>query len=615
MRNIASLTALLIVSLGFSQDKYQVSIDLTKAKNDKVPVEISVPKTDQEEIEYHMPKIVPGTYSISDFGRFVVGFKALDKNGDQLEFEKISTNRWLIKNAALLDKITYRIEDSFDNFSGYGKNKLFEPGGTSIESEEGVFVMNTFGFIGYMDGEKFRPFELTIIHDEKIKGTTSLKKIKETSTSDTYTTENYHSLADAPLMYCEPDIVSKEIAGANILVSVYSPNKVLSAKDVMDNIDELMEAQASYLGGKLPVDRYTYLIYLFDSPTLSGSWGALEHSYSSLYALPEMEPGRISQMVKDISAHEFLHIVTPLNIHSEEIHNFNYIKPEMSQHLWLYEGVTEYSTHHVQIKYDLYEIDDFLNEMRNKIIRQVQYDVDIPYTEFSKNILEGKNEKRYGDVYAGGALIAMCLDLTIIKSTNGEKDLQWLLQELSKEYGPMKAFKDEDLFDEIERGTSPEAGDFLRKYVAGVKPLPLKEVLEWAGIDYAAESENNVIATGNFTPALNDQQEISIASTKEMDDFGKKLGLLEGDVLLTWNGEKLTFKNFQQIMDRFYKEVNEGDKVEVLIRRKIWGKEKEKKLKAKAIIVKSFEKHTMNLTKNPTEEQLRIRNAWLNAQN
>ncbi|MBC6399720.1 MAG: hypothetical protein GDA42_01855 [Ekhidna sp.] len=124
MRNIASLTTLLIVSLGFSQDKYQVSIDLTKAKNDKVPVEISVPKTDQEEIEYHMPKIVPGTYSISDFGRFVVGFKALDKNGDQLEFEKISTNRWLIKNAALLDKITYRIEDSFDNFSGYGKNKL-----------------------------------------------------------------------------------------------------------------------------------------------------------------------------------------------------------------------------------------------------------------------------------------------------------------------------------------------------------------------------------------------------------------------------------------------------------------------------------------------------------
>ncbi|MBC6401082.1 MAG: peptidase M61 [Ekhidna sp.] len=475
--------------------------------------------------------------------------------------------------------------------------------------------MNTFGFIGYMDGEKFRPFELTIIHDEKIKGTTSLKKIKETSTSDTYTTENYHSLADAPLMYCEPDIVSKEIAGANILVSVYSPNKVLSAKDVMDNIDELMEAQASYLGGKLPVDRYTYLIYLFDSPTLSGSWGALEHSYSSLYALPEMEPGRISQMVKDISAHEFLHIVTPLNIHSEEIHNFNYIKPEMSQHLWLYEGVTEYSAHHVQIKYDLYEIDDFLNEMRNKIIRQVQYDVDIPYTEFSKNILEGKNEKRYGDVYAGGALIAMCLDLTIIKSTNGEKDLQWLLQELSKEYGPMKAFKDEDLFDEIERRTSPEAGDFLRKYVAGVKPLPLKEVLEWAGIDYAAESENNVIATGNFTPALNEQQEISIASTKEMDDFGKKLGLLEGDVLLTWNGEKLTLKNFQQIMDRFYKEVNEGDKVEVLIRRKIWGKEKKKKLKAKAIIVKSFEKHTMNLTKNPTEEQLRIRNAWLNAQN
>ena len=134
----------------------------------------------------------------------------------------------------------------------------------------------------------------------------------------------------------------------------------------MDNIDELMEAQAKYLGGTLPVDRYAYLIYLFDGPTISGAWGALEHSYSSLYTLPEMDPERISQTVRDVAAHEFFHIVTPLNIHSEEIHNFNYIEPEMSQHLWLYEGVTEYASQHVQVKYDLFDLEDFLFEMRNK---------------------------------------------------------------------------------------------------------------------------------------------------------------------------------------------------------------------------------------------------------
>jgi predicted metalloprotease with PDZ domain len=33
---------------------------------------------------------------------------------------------------------------------------------------------------------------------------------------------------------------------------------------------------------------------------------------------------------------------TPLSIHSKEIQDFDYNDPKMSQHLWMYEGVTEY---------------------------------------------------------------------------------------------------------------------------------------------------------------------------------------------------------------------------------------------------------------------------------
>lgn len=607
------ITSLLLV-VGISlagQDNYQITIDLTKTKEDKVPVEILLPAITEDEVEYHMPKIVPGTYSISDFGRFVVDFQALDSTGNSLEFENTSINKWVIKDATKLSKITYWIEDSFDDFDGYGANKLFEPGGMSIDGENNVYVLNTFGFVGYIDNYKFKPFELTINHDESIKGATSLEKVNETSTSDTYTAANYNFFADAPLMYCEPDIVSKEIAGANILVSVYSPNKILSAADVMDNIDELMEAQAKYLGGQLPVDRYAYLIYLFDSQSISGAFGALEHSYSSLYSLPEMDPARISQTVKDVAAHEFFHIVTPLNIHSEEIHNFNYIEPEMSQHLWLYEGVTEYSSHHVQIKYGLYGIEDFLGEMRNKMNQQDQYGVDIPYTEFSEYILEPENEERYGDVYSGGALIAMCLDLTIIKSTNGEKDLQGVLRELSKEYGPMKAFKDEELFYTIESITSPEVGAFLRSHVGGVEKLPYSEILGWAGISYSGDSELMVITAGKFTPAVNEIQEIYVADISEMNDFGKDLGLEVGDIMLEWNGNPLTLETFSTAIQEFYTNTQENDKVEVLVRREVKGKQKEKKLKAKAKLVKSSQKHELGLVENPSEDQMKIREFWL----
>ena len=611
---------LLILFIAFAtitqaQDGYSINIDLTKASDDRLPVEITVPDIAEETIEYHMPKVVPGTYSISDFGRFVDEFKAFDADGNQLEMENISTNRWIIKDASRLNKITYWIEDSFDDFEGYGNNKLFEPGGMSIEADKGVFVMNTFGFVGYVDGYKFKPFNLTIIHDEEIQGATSLKKESSTKTSDTYSAENYNFLADAPIMYSRPDILSKEIAGANILVSVYSPNKVLSAVDIMDTIDELMEAQAKYLGGKLPVDRYTYLIYLFDNQTISGSYGALEHSYSSLYTLPEMDPNRISQTVKDVAAHEFFHIVTPLNIHSEEIHNFNYIEPRMSRHLWLYEGVTEYASQHVQVKYGLYDLEDFLNEMGNKMNQQEQYNVDIPYTEFSKNILDPVNERRYGDVYAGGALIAWCLDLTIIESTNDEKDLQSVLGELSKQYGPLKAFKDEELFDEIEKITTSEVGSFLKQYVGGSEKLPYAEILGWAGIKYIPENDQMVITAGKFTPALNEDQKIYVAGIDNMNDFGKNLDLQVGDILLSWNGYEVTVESFSDVIQSFYNKTDVGDKVTVIVKRDVKGKVKEIKLKAKAKKVKSSQKHLLEEIENPSPEQQAVKTFWLETSN
>ncbi|MEM9339393.1 MAG: peptidase M61 [Bacteroidota bacterium] len=613
MKKALTLAFIATTFLSAAQDSYKVYVDLNKIADDKIPVEIMLPGIEKEEVEYHMAKVVPGTYSISDFGRFVVDFKALDKEDNELEFERKSTNRWLIKNATQLKKISYWVEDSFDNFKGYGDNKLFEPGGVGIDKRKGVYVMNTFGLVGYIDGLKFNPYELSIVHSSLVYGSTSLKRLTSDATNDTFTAQNFNFLADAPIMYCKPDTVSKEVAGAKILVSVYSPNQKLSAIDVMDNISDLMEVQAKYLGGKLPIDRYAYLIYLFDGPTISGAWGALEHSYSSLYTLPEMNPAQINQTVRDVAAHEFFHVVTPLNIHSEEIHNFNYIEPEMSEHLWLYEGVTEYSTHHVQVKYGLTDLETFLTEIGNKMVAQDQYNVDIPYTEFSKGILEPANEAKFGDVYSGGALIAMCLDLTLIKTTNGEKNLQGLIREMAERYGPFKAFKDEELFDEIEKMTNQEIGDFLRKHVSGTEPLPYEKILNWAGITYVDEATQLVATTGKFNLGVNEDQEIIIQDVSELNEFGKALGYQQNDVLISWNGQDVTIETVNAVFEEHYANTTADDKIKVVVRREVNGKEKNIKLKAKAVLVESSAKHLLEVNETATKEQLKIRHIWLSA--
>jgi len=593
-----------------AQNPYKVTIDLTDVTNDQVPVTIELPKITEDVVEYHMAKVVPGTYSISDFGRFVTDFKAYDKKGREIPADPmgLARNIYRIEDAKKLRKITYRVHDTFDKAPGYDDNIVFEPGGTSIEADKDVFVMNTFGFVGYVDGMKFNPYEVTVKHDENLYGATSLKRSSSTNSMDVFTAENFNFLADAPIMFCEPDTVTKEIAGAEIIVSVYSPNDKLGASEIMDNIYDLMVAQSKYLGGKLPVDRYAYLIYLMDYNSLSGSMGALEHSYSSLYTLPEASGEQLAQTVRDVAAHEFLHIVTPLNIHSEEIHNFDYIDPKMSEHLWLYEGVTEYSSMHVQVRYNLYDRETFLDQIKEKLTVAEQFPL-VSFTEMSENILEPKYERMYTNVYYKGALIAMCLDLHLIKYSNGQKDLPWLMRELAREYGKNQAFKDEELFNKIEQLTYPEVGNFLRTHVSGKEPLPIKEVLGWAGVNYIAEQSNKQATLGNVALGLNADQQLAIMNVSQMNDFGKAMGYEQGDVILALNDQEITLPTVRKILEEFVKTTKEGDQVKMKIKR---GDE-ELVLSAEAELVEGTDKHVLNFAEDITDEQKQVREAWLNA--
>ncbi len=474
---ILLLTIATINFYGYGQGIYSGSINLNNVQEDKLQVTVNVPSTNQSEIEYHIPKIVPGTYSISDFGRFITEFKAMESDGSILKSEKLSDNKWLIKTAEKLQQISYWVEDSYDTDKG---NAIFEPAGTNIE-EGKSFVLNTFGFFGYLKGKKNLPYEVNITHPEELYGGTSMVDENDDPLVDTFKASNYFNLADAPIMYSEPDTTTLMVGGAEILVQVYSPNKVMDSKFVMENISEILNAQKDYLGGTLPIKKYAFLIYLLGGPSLSGGFGALEHSYSSMYTLPEVNPILLAQTVKDVAAHEFFHIITPLNIHSEEIGSFDFIEPEMSQHLWMYEGVTEYSAGHVQVKHGLMDLENYLNVIEGKIVQSKSFQDDLPFTRMSKLCLD-EHKDQYQNVYQKGALIGMALDIKLRKLSNGAYGVQDLMQDLARFYGKETSFKDDELFDKIVSLTFPEVREFFNQYVAGPNSLPYKELFSDVGL-------------------------------------------------------------------------------------------------------------------------------------
>lgn len=606
--NLILITCLLAATNLMAQQVNKVSIDLINVSDDQVNVEFMPPTPSEDQVEFQIPKIVPGTYSISDFGRFISDLRAIDEAGNALTVERLSVNRWLINEATRLKKITYRVDDTFDSDLD---NVVFEPGGTNIEAENNLFTINTFGFVGYLKGYDKLPFELTVNHPSNLYGATSLTDIQADTEKDVFQAANYFDLADAPILYSVPDTTTMEVGGAEILVSVYSPNNLLTSKEVMNNVSEILNAQKNYLGGTLPIKKYAFLLYLFSGQTKSGALGALEHSYSSLYVLPDVGINRIGQIVNDVAAHEFFHIVTPLNIHAEQIGDFDFINPEMSEHLWLYEGVTEYSAQHVQVKYDLIDEEEFLTQMRTKMLTSERYNRDLAFTEMSANVLKPEYEDQYGNVYEKGALIGMCLDLILLNESEGKYDLQNLMRDLSKEYGKTKSFKDAELFDKIESLTYPSVGEFLRTYVSDNNRLPFSEILAYAGIEFAETKTVEQITLGGIQLQLNEEREIVISDLSQVNEFGKAIGYEAGDVLVSINGTEVTLANAQEVIENYTNTTEAGDKVKVVVKREIKGKKKEKKLKAKAIAIEREEKYFLQKSDQATAKQLAIRKAWL----
>jgi predicted metalloprotease with PDZ domain len=592
-----------------AQQRYSVSLDLNVVQDDRIKVVVNPPAGLTGEVEYSLPKVVPGTYSIANYGRFVQDFAVLDAKGMRLSSSKVSENTWKIEKAEHVATIEYWVNDTYD----YDKSGVFEPAGTNIEEGEN-FLLNLFGFVGYIEGKDKLPYTVNVAYPQTMYGTSALKRDSAAPGFDRWVADSYFLLHDSPIMYAAPDTASTMVGGALITIHSYSPTGMVSAAFMMNQVTDLFEATRVYLGGTLPVDRYVILAYYLVGEDFNRGFGALEHWNSTVFFLPEVPTEYIAQEIIDITAHEFLHIITPLNIHSEEIGEFNFSDPKMSKHLWMYEGVTEYTSHLVQVKAGLVTEEDFVATMQEKIESSLdRFNDRVPFTILSKYCLDIYRDE-YNNVYQKGALIGMCLDLTLLDWSDGEYDLAMLMRDLSGKYGSEKSFKDDALFDDIEAFTAPEIREFFIRYVEGAEPLPLEECFAYAGIAYRAERELTLLSFTGASYSVNETTgRLIVLEADDMDDFGKGLVLVAGDEMVSFDGMEINIENYATVIETYRRNRKPGDIIEVVVERTdSKGKTKTLKLKAKTVLRTVVVNNSLTQMQNPTTRQRLIRKAWIN---
>jgi predicted metalloprotease with PDZ domain len=541
-------------------NEVKVTIDLNQVKNDKVMVTITPPTFTSNQVVFHFPKTVPGTYSTDNYGKLVDNLKAFDKSGKELVVSKTDDNSWDISNAKSVGKITYWVNDTYDTESGngFGKEDIFSPAGTNILEGES-FMLNNHGFVGFFNDKKALteiPYTLTVLHPAALYGATSLVDIDKSDTVDVYKASRYFELTDNPIMYAKPDYQTFTVDGMEIFFSVYSPTGAHTAKSLLPYLEKTMRAQKAFMGSINSNKRYTVLLYLSDyNKNDAKGFGALEHHTSTTVCFPEAMPGEaLGEQIKDVVSHEFFHIVTPLSIHSKEIQYFDFTNPKMSEHLWMYEGVTEYFANIFQVNQDLIDADEFYQRMTGKITNASALNDTMSFTEMSANVLVEPYKAQYLNVYEKGALIGMCIDIIIREKSNGERGILDLMKKLSQEYGVDKPFNDNELFAKIVQLTYPEVGDFLNTHVAGTTPIPYEVYFAKMGV-----SKQKMSVPGN--PFLKDMstpfitvnpttKEILVIPGSDLNDFMTNLELKGGDVITSINDKVYNLDNiYEMIME------------------------------------------------------------------
>ncbi|WP_292945961.1 peptidase M61 [Olleya sp. UBA1516] len=599
-----------------SQSPIVTSIDLSKVLNDKAPVTINPGRFTEQIVTYRLPRVVQGTYSVSDFGKYVDDFKAFDYKGNELPTVKVDTNTWTIANATQLDYITYNANDTFDQevTGGIGGEAPFSPAGTNIEPTN--YVLNLHGFIGYFDNLKDSQYSLDVTAPADFKRTSALQETGKTVSKDgklatsSYFAPRYFDITDNPMFYGDLDVEEFQVGDIKIVLSVYSPNKVHSAASIKEVMQKMMQAQKTYLGDVNSTPRYDIYLYLSEGkPESPKGFGALEHHTSTVVVLEEDMPFEaLAESMIDVVSHEFFHIVTPLSVHSEDVHYFDYNQPTFSKHLWMYEGVTEYFATLFQVDQDLIDSEEFYGDILGKIQTSANLDDSMSFTVMSENVLDEPYAPQYYNVYMKGALIGMCIDIILREESNGNRGILSLMKELSNKYGKNKPFEDDKLIEEITAMTYPSVGEFLNTHVVGGTPIDYSVYFKKVGLSLdTGKVKTNYIQNDGTLIFAPDRATMTIPFSEAVKDnsFWNDNGVLPGDVLKSVDGKELTLATAQQILTAMYM-WQPGTDINVVLDRK--GEE----IVIKTKLTQSYTNGTKLVEDaNATDAQKAVRQAWL----
>ena len=432
-----------------------------------------------------LPVWIPGSYLVREFAKNLQNLKA-KQGGKSVAIHQVNKSQWQIESkpeqALHLSYEVYAFDNSVRT--------------AWLDMQRGFF--NGTSLCLRVHGQEEMPHALSLapLKDSQWSVATGLTPIKVNKQGfGDYLAANYDELVDCPFEMgnfwrgqftaCG---ISHEFVVAGALPS-FDGSRLLS------DTQKICESEINFWHDKRHKSQAPYKRYVFMLNAVEEGYGGLEHRNSTALIcnrrdLPSLGMKKMSEAyvtLLGLISHEYFHTWNVKQLRPSEFKRYDYTQENYTQMLWFFEGFTSYYDDLLLRRAKL--IDDttyfkLLNKTINLVLqapgRQIQSVAQASFDAWVKYYRQDENTPNATiSYYTKGALVALCLDLTMRAegSANLDKVMRGLWQRCKG--GPMS---EADLLAELEAQTGRSWKKEIKAWVHGTQDLPLKTLLSSHGV-------------------------------------------------------------------------------------------------------------------------------------
>jgi predicted metalloprotease with PDZ domain len=516
-RRACLLAIALLPVLGLAEVRYTVT-PMTVANKIKVTMSFTA---EPGALELQMPNWSPGAYILSNHGRNVADFVAKDAGGHEVKFSHPGQDTWSATVPGGVMSVEYSVPSTYAD-------------GAIHYSGPSTYM--------YVVGRKEEACRLTLDTPKDWKVAVGLDAVGESYS--VYKAQDYDVLADNPVTIGDFIELRYESHGKPHTIAMrgaYRGN--VDREKIVRVCKAISDGQGDFFGG-LPFNKYVW--HFAVTPAADGG-GGLEHLTSTQISLAQ----GVGPVTIRVCAHEYFHLWNVKRIRSRVLGPFDYTKLPKTGALYWLEGVTDYYSSLLSMRYGPLDEKAFLGDLiqNTRSVRSNLARLRVSPYESSMRVDEtngGRGNSNGYEIsyYNLGWLVGLVLDIELRSRSGGKRSLDEamkILWQMCKDDAP--GFQENEIRNIMLQLGGPTMGDFFDKVVMKPGELPLEEQLSKIG--YKLEStERGVTEVGfDFGPMPGGA---GVRVFRTLPAINQ--AVLANDQILSVNGTEITGKTSQEML-------------------------------------------------------------------